>query len=187
MKRALVVNIHHFKKHIMQPAYHPPTHPPTSQDGYLHGSLGHVRVLLLLWAAAGRWLVVGHLGPVALAVCVGAFHELFLMIVVHVLPQVCAFLGELGEFHFLALLAVLGPPLLHEECVRAHSSLGLVRILVLLGRHFLHRVVGELVSRERQALHLGRDGEGWREFEFWRGNPCRTFTKSRALLGNFLG
>ena len=109
---------------------------------------------------------MSHLGPVALAVCVGAFHELFLMIVVHVLPQVCAFLGELGEFHVLALLAVLGPPLLHEECVRAHSSLGLVRILVLLGRHFLHRVVGELVSRERQALHLGRDGEGWREFEF---------------------
>ena len=92
---------------------------------------------------------MGHLGPVALAVCVGAFHVLLLIVLVHVLPQVCAFLGELGEFYFLALLAVLGPPLLHEECVRAHSPLGLVRVLVLLGRHFLHRVVGELVSRER--------------------------------------
>ena len=169
----------------MQPAYHPPTHSPTSQDGYLHGSLWHVWVLLLLWAASGSWLVVGHLTSVALAVCVGTLDELFLLFFVHTLPEVCAFLGELGEFDFLALLAVASPPFLHEECVRAHSPFRLVRILVLLGRHFLHRVVGELVSRESVALHLGRDGEDRREFEFWRSNPCRIFTESRALLGNF--
>ena len=152
----------------MQPAYHPPTHSPTSQDGYLHGSLWHVRVLLLFSTAtvARRRFVLGHLAPVALTVCVGALRELVLLFVVHMLPEVCAFLGELGEFYILALLAVHGPPLLHEECVGAHSPLRLVRVLVLLGRHFRYKVVGELVSHEREALHLGRDGEDWSEFEF---------------------
>ena len=40
MKRALVVNIHHFKKHIMQPAYHPPTHPQQAKMATYTALLG---------------------------------------------------------------------------------------------------------------------------------------------------
>ena len=109
---------------------------------------------------------MSHLALVALAVCVGTLYELVLSLFVHLPPELGAFFGELGEFDILALCTVHGSPLLHEECVWAHSPLGLVRVLELLGRHCRFKVVRELVSREREALHLARDGEDRSEFKF---------------------
>ena len=148
----------------------PTTHtrtPITRQYGYLHGSLRHVRVLLLFRAAAPRRrFVAGHLFLVALTVSFRALNELVLVVIVHVLPEVGALLGEGGKFYFLALLAVHCSPFLHEEGVSTHSAFGLVRVLVLLGRHYRLEVVGKFVSREREALHLLREGEDGAEFEF---------------------
>ena len=168
-RKLLVVNIYHFKKHYATrlPTTHTHVPSPRRQYGYLHGSFWHVGVLLLLSTAHARgWFVVGHLAPVALTVCVGALHVPFLLFFVHSPPEVGALPGELGKLHFLALLAVHRSPFLHEECVRAHSPLGLVWILVLLGRHCRYTVVGEFVGSEKEALHLARDREERSKFEF---------------------